>query len=118
MNKEQLQNYCISHKGAIAEHPFGAGVTVYKVMGKMFALVPEDDSKLSISLKCDPVWAQVLRQTYKAITPGYHLNKQHWNTVAIDNSISDEEIYEMIDHSYELVVKNLKKIDRVKLSDL
>lgn len=117
MDKKHLQQYCGSKKGVSVEYPFGPDVTVYKVMGKMFALIPVGDD-VSISLKCDPMWAQILRQTYTAIAPGYHLNKQHWNTITIDGSISDEEIYDMIDHSYEQVVKSLKKSDKEKLDAL
>lgn len=114
MNRIQLTAYCLSRKGASVEQPFGPEADVYKVMGKMFALIPTTGS-LSISLKCDPVFAGILRETYPAVTPAYHFNKKHWNGVAIDGTVSDDEIEEWIDHSYELVVKGLTTAQRVAL---
>jgi len=114
MNRNELRDYCLSRQKAVEDFPFGNDVAVYKVMGKMFALIPVN-APLQISLKCDPVWAEVLRQTYKAVTPGYHLNKRHWNTVLFDDTIPDEEVLEMVDHAYEQVVKGLTKKDREKL---
>jgi predicted DNA-binding protein (MmcQ/YjbR family) len=96
------------------DFPFGEDVAIYKVMGKMFALIPVDATN-QISLKCDPTFAEVLRQTYAEGTPGWHLNKRHWNDVITDGSIPDDEIEEMIDHSYDLVVKGLSKKDQGKL---
>ena len=114
MNRDELKAYCLSKRGAREDFPFGDDVAVYKVVGKMFALIPVDASN-QISLKCDPTFAEVLRQTYAEVTPGYHLNKQHWNSVITDGSIPEDEIQEMIDHSYELVVKGLSKKERAKL---
>ncbi len=114
MNRDHLRAYCLSKRGAHEDFPFGEEVAVYKVMGKIFALIPVN-VPTQISLKCDPTFAEVLRQTYAAVTPAYHLNKQHWNGVLVDGSIPDDEIEEMIDHSYELVVKRLSKKDREKL---
>jgi predicted DNA-binding protein (MmcQ/YjbR family) len=114
LDKTGLRDYCLGKKGAIEDFPFGKDVRVFKVMGKMFALLPVDDPA-RISLKCDPIKAQALRLTYEAVEPGYHLNKQHWNTVTVDGSIPDEEIIEMIDHSYWLIVQKLKKSDRKAL---
>jgi predicted DNA-binding protein (MmcQ/YjbR family) len=114
MKRIELRAYCLSKRGAREDFPFGADVAVYKVMGKMFALIPVDVPN-QISLKCDPTFAEVLRQTYAEVTPGWHLNKQHWNSIITDGSIPDDEIQEMIDHSYELVVKGLTKKDRERL---
>jgi predicted DNA-binding protein (MmcQ/YjbR family) len=86
-------------------------------MGKMFALVG-DGEPLAVNLKCDPDEAVFLRQMYSAIEPGYHMNKRLWNTVTIDGSIPDEEIRQMVDISYNLVVKGLKKADREALTEL
>jgi predicted DNA-binding protein (MmcQ/YjbR family) len=86
-------------------------------MGKMFALVG-DGEPLAVNLKCDPDEAVFLRQMYSAIEPGYHMNKRLWNTVTIDGSIPDEEIRQMVDTSYNLVVKGLKKADREALTEL
>jgi len=110
-----LRNYCLSKKGAVETFPFGEDVRVLKVMNKMFALIPVSDSA-SISLKCEPTWAQILRDTYAAVQPGYHLNKEHWNTITCDGSIPDEEILGMIDHSYEQVVRGLSRKDREALA--
>jgi predicted DNA-binding protein (MmcQ/YjbR family) len=108
MNRDELRAYLLAKAVTSEEYPFGPGTAVYKVAGKLFAIVPDDDP-LSISLKCDPVLATFLRDTYPAITPGYHLNKRHWNTVLMDGSIPTDELTEMIDHSYDLVVKGLPK---------
>lgn len=115
LNANDLLQHCLSKKGAVETFPFGPDARVLKVMDKMFAIMPVDGTA-SISLKCEPVWAQMLRDTYEAVKPGYHLNKQHWNTVLSDGSIPDDEIREMIDHSYTLVVKSLKKSEREALA--
>ncbi|MEO8396458.1 MAG: MmcQ/YjbR family DNA-binding protein [Chloroflexota bacterium] len=115
MDREQLRDYCLSKKAALEDFPFGQEVAVMKVMGKMFALLPVE-GKVQISLKCDPIFSQLLRDTYPAVTPGWHLNKKHWNDVKIDGSIAEDEILEMIDHSYEQVVKGLTKAQRSALA--
>jgi predicted DNA-binding protein (MmcQ/YjbR family) len=81
----------------------------------MFALVPVHAGPPHVSLKCDPEWAEVLRNAYEAVHPGYHLNKKHWNTIVLDGSIPDDEIKELIDHSYELVVASLPQRVRAAL---
>lgn len=108
MERHDLRAYCLSKRAVIEDFPFGEDVAVYKVEGKVFALLPVD-APISISLKCDPTLAGILRETYTAVTPGWHLNKKHWNTVKVDGSIPDGEILEMIDHSYEQVVKGMPK---------
>lgn len=121
MNRTDLETCCLSKKGAVGEYPFGPDALVIKVMGKMFALIPVTlaEDMPSISLKCDPTLAEMLRQTYPdTVTPGYHLNKRHWNTVIIDGSIPDDEVLEMIDHSYDLVVKGLTRAQRETLQKL
>ena len=115
MEFNQLRNHLLSKKGTTEELPFGPDALVFKVMGKIFAIVAYQDNPLRISLKCEPEHAEALRAMYRAVTPGYHLNKNHWNTVILDNSIPVEEIHQMIDDSYLLVVKTLKKADRAKL---
>lgn len=112
MNFKTLSSYCLSKKGAIEDYPFGDDVLVIKIASKMFALISERNDQLNISLKCDPFLAENLRQQYPAITPGYHLNKSHWNTILIDSSIPESELNKMIDHSYELVFKRLKKLEK------
>lgn len=117
MNRAELRSYCLSKPAAVEDFPFGDEVAVIKVMGKMFALLPVDGPP-HISLKCDPDWAVLLRQSYASVTPGWHLNKRHWNSIEVDGSVSLDEICEMIDHSYDLVVKNLPRSEREKLKKL
>lgn len=111
LNPTDLRQQCLNQIGAYEDFPFGEDVAVYKVMGKMFALISDN----GISLKCDPLLAQLLREKYTAITAGYHLNKTHWNSIEIDGSVPDDELIELIEHSYTLVVKKLRKVDREKL---
>ncbi len=115
MDYFDLKIYCLSKKGAFESYPFGAGVPVIKVIDKMFVLFSEENEPGSMNLKCDPEDAQALRKQFKAITPGYHMNKQHWNTVLLDGSVPENVLKEMIDQSYTLVVKKLKRSDRDKL---
>jgi predicted DNA-binding protein (MmcQ/YjbR family) len=107
---------CDARPGAVEDYPFGDDVAVYKVAGKMFALVSLGQPPGSISLKCDPDLAVELRAQYPAITAGYHLSKRHWNTVTLDGSVPADELAEMIAHSYELVVARLTKAERSKLT--
>ena len=102
--------------GSAEDYPFGDEVAVFKVAGRMFALVSLGPPPGSVSLKCDPDLAAVLRDHYGAIAPGYHLNKRHWNTVTLDGSVPDEELLELIDHSYDLVVARLPRAQRNELS--
>jgi predicted DNA-binding protein (MmcQ/YjbR family) len=115
MEFEKLRAYLLNKKSAIEDFPFGPEVMVFKVMGKMFALVFWGGLTLRINLKCVPDLAMHFRAMYKAVNPGYHMNKKHWNTITLDGSIPDDEILAMIDDSYNLVVKGLKKADREKL---
>ena len=107
---------CAAKPGSSEDYPFGDGVAVFKVAGRMFALVPLGEPPGSVSLKCDPHLAAGLRARYAAITPGYHLNKRHWNTVVLDGSVPDEELAELIDHSYEQVVARLTRAQRNRLT--
>jgi predicted DNA-binding protein (MmcQ/YjbR family) len=89
---------------------------VLKVGGRMFALVPLDDGTVRVNLKCDPELALEPRAVYAAVRPGYHQNKRHWNTVELDGSIEDDELRDMVEHSYELVVRGLPQAQRARLS--
>jgi predicted DNA-binding protein (MmcQ/YjbR family) len=115
MDHETLYAYVLSLPGAVAERPFGPQPLVVKVGGKIFALVAEDAVPLTISLKCEPAHAQFLRDTFPAVQPGYHLNKEHWNTVTLDGSIPEEGIRAMVDESYWLVVGGLSKAAQRRL---
>lgn len=101
--------HCLSKPGAEETTPFGPDVLVYKVSGKMFALTSPDDFPSTVNLKCDPERSLELRDEYPAITPGYHMNKKHWNTVILDGSVPSKLIRELIDHSFELVAPRAKK---------
>ncbi len=114
MNIEYFRNYCITKMGVTEEFPFGEETLVFKVMGKMFAQADIDLFE-SINLKCDPERAVELREEYPGITPGYHMNKKHWNTVQMDGSIPDMLVEQLIDHSYELVVSKLPRALKVEL---
>ena len=116
MNLQQLQSYLLSKKATTEETPFGPENLVYKVAGKMYALVPLDADPLTISLKCEPGQALFLRDVYPAVRPGYHMNKAHWNTVTLDGSIPEAEIWGMIDDSYDLVVGGLSRAARAALN--
>ena len=109
MNLEELRSYCLQKKGALVDFPFDDVTMVIKVDGKMFILIAIDNDPLWINLKCDPYNAEALRERYNAVTPGYHMNKRHWNTVSMDNTIPDDIIKEMVDDSYELVFSKLSK---------
>ena len=112
MDKHELKTRCLGLPGAGEEFPFGDEVSVFKVGGKMFALSHLDDEPLQLSVKCDPELAAQLRSAYPAITPGYHLNKRHWNTITLDGSVPDEMVTDMLGDSYDLVVASLPKARR------
>jgi predicted DNA-binding protein (MmcQ/YjbR family) len=108
MDLEQFRAYCLNKPGTVEETPFGPDTLVFKVRGKMFALASLDEIPTRANLKCDPDLALELRDRYEEVTPGYHMNKKHWNTVEIECRIPDAEIRRMIDHSYALVASRLK----------
>ena len=115
MDLESFREYCLSRANAAEGTPFGPDVLVFKVSGKIFALASLDEVPARANLKCDPDLALELRDRYEQVTPGYHMNKKHWNTVEIESGIPDVELRKMIDHSYELVVKSLPRKAREKL---
>ena len=116
MNVESIREYCLSKPGSFDCFPFDEETLVFKVVKKIFAIVPLE-KKGRIALKCDPERAIELREHYDGITPGWHLSKKHWNDV--DFQIVDGPLVrELIDHSYALVAKSLKKVDRETLESL
>lgn len=117
MDLEAVRAHCLAKPGAFEEYPFGPGALVMKVAGKIFAIVAEDAQPLTVSLKCEPEIAIVLRNRYEAVAPGYHLNKRHWNTVTLDGTVSDPEVRDWIDDSYDLVVDGLPGQARAKHTD-
>ncbi|MEC5146678.1 MmcQ/YjbR family DNA-binding protein [Chitinophaga sp. 180180018-2] len=114
MTLAQFQEYCIALPGVTEEFPFGDEILVYKVRGKVFALGGITEFS-SINLKSDPDEAIELRERYEGVTPGYHMNKKHWNTVDLHAGISNRLIMEWIRKSYDLVVASLPKKEREKL---
>ena len=116
MNIESLRKYCLSKKGATESFPFDEVTLVFKVMNKMFALT-NLDGELSINLKCDPEKAIALREQYLFVLPGYHMNKAHWNTIEITNSVPDKLLEEWIDDSYNLIVGSLTRKQQEELKN-
>jgi predicted DNA-binding protein (MmcQ/YjbR family) len=115
VTRNRVRRICAAKPGAVEAHPFGPDVAVYKVGGKMFALVPHEAEPATVNLKCDPEWSEVLRGAYAAVRPGYHMNKKHWNTVVLDGSVPDDELEELVAHSYALVVASLPRREREAL---
>ena len=109
MDAAGLRASCLRHPGAVQDFPFGPETSVFKVAGKMFALSALHRSPLEVSVKCDPELAEALRHSYDAIRPGYHLNKRHWNTVALDGALEDGFVRDLVEDSYDLVVSGLPK---------
>ncbi len=117
MNIEEFRNYCLSKKGVTEETPFDVDTLVFKVMGKMFSLTGIT-AFAKINLKCNPQKAIELREEYHCVTPGYHMNKKHWNSVIMDLSVPDHLVQSWIDHSYDLVVSGLTKALKDELKNL
>lgn len=122
MNIEELRDFCISKKGVTEHFPFDDVTLVFKVMNKMFALVglhQWESGEQKINLKCNPEKANELRADYEGISAGFHMNKKHWNTVLMNNSdVSDQLVFQLIDHSYDLVVQGLTKKAKAELENL
>jgi predicted DNA-binding protein (MmcQ/YjbR family) len=118
MNVETITEYCLSKKGVKEDFPFDEVTMTMKVMGKIFAFIPLDAEEFRIALKCDPERAIELREEYEEITEAFHLNKKHWNGILCEGRLSDAFIKEMVDHSYDLVVKGLKKAEKEALANL
>ena len=121
MNLETYYEYCLSKKGVTEHFSFDEDTLVFKVGGKIFALSSLNQwekGQPSVNLKCDPERAQELRAEYDDIQPGFHMNKIHWNTVAVNRDIQDAFFKELIDHSYELVFKSLTKKMQSEIHEL
>jgi predicted DNA-binding protein (MmcQ/YjbR family) len=115
MNREAVLGMCRGLRGATEGYPFGDGALVFKVSGRMFAIVIIDEGLGSVSLKCDPGYAVALREQHAAVTAGYHLDKRHWNTVQLDGSVPASALGEWIQDSYDLVVASLTRAQRAAL---
>ncbi len=112
MNIEEFRTYCLSKPGVEETLPFGPDTLVFKVMGKMFAATGLDETVFRVNLKCDPEWAQQLREAHPQIIPGWHMDKKHWNTVYFEEGLEEALLLKLIDHSYSLVVAKLPKRDQ------
>ncbi|WP_423907709.1 MmcQ/YjbR family DNA-binding protein [Candidatus Spongiihabitans sp.] len=115
-NKQRYRQLALKKPEAYEDFPFKLDVAVYKVRGKMFATLSRVNGIWNMNLKCDPNQAQLFREIYDSVIPGWHMNKKHWNTLLLDGSIPENEIQYMIDHSYMLVVNGLMKTDRQYLA--
>ncbi len=118
MDFETLKKYCLNKKGAYADFPFGPETLVIKTGSKLFALFGIDENPVRVNLKGDPFLNEDLRQQYSAIIPGYHMNKLHWNTVILDNSVPDYIIFQMVDESFHLVYTKLKKNEKLEIEKI
>ena len=111
MTHKEFETYLLSFPNTWLDFPFGEGTSVYKVgdkasgEGKLFAIIADNSKPLRVSLKCDPVLAETLREKYETVVPGYHLNKKHWNTIICSGQLTDEEIKDLANLSYQLVAK-------------
>ena len=109
MTHKELETYLLSFPNTWLDYPFGEGTSVYKIgkkedgEGKLFALIDDNSKPLRVSLKCDPILAETLREKYETVVPGYHLNKKHWNTIICTGQLSDTEIKDLANLSYQLV---------------
>ena len=112
MDAARLRRHCLGFPGSAETFPFGPETSVFKVAGKIFAISRLGQDPLEVSLKCEPLLAEQLREAHGAVRPGYHLNKRHWNTVTVDGSIPDQLFEDMIEDSYDLVVSGLSRSRR------
>ena len=117
MNIEEIREYCIAKPSVTEGFPFNDTALVFKVAGKMFALLDLSEDSRGITLKCDPELAIELREQHPEVTPAWHFNKQHWNGVNLKGSISNTQLEEWIDHSYELVARSLPKSRQNELEE-
>src|SRR5690348_6259830 len=115
MTAAELRDLCLSFPGAEETFPFGDVPSVFKVGGKMFALSALAREPLAVNLKCEPDLAAQLRGAYESVTPGWHMNKRHWNTVVLGGDADDETVRELVEDSYDLVVSGLPKKVQAKL---
>ena len=117
MYLDEIRAYCLAKPETIEDLPFDEDTLVFKVVGKIFLLTSISDC-VSINVKCEPEYAVKLREDYAEIQPGYHMNKKMWNTVSLKGNLTWQFLQELIDHSYQEVVKGLKKADRERLSKM
>ncbi|HEY3747807.1 MAG TPA: MmcQ/YjbR family DNA-binding protein [Pseudonocardiaceae bacterium] len=117
MTPQEINDHALALPEVLEEEPFGPGVSVYKVAGKVFAILHPEDDNPRVTLKCDPSLALELRAQFPAVSEGYHTNKKHWNTVLLDGTVPEDEVRDMVEHSYDRVVDGLPKYVRVRLAE-
>ena len=117
MDKEKIETYLATFKGAENSYPFGPEALVYKVMGKMFALVSQQEEPARVTLKCIPEEGEVLTGQFESVVPGYYMNKRHWITISLTDELPAETIAELASSSYSLVVSKLTKADKKRLEE-
>jgi len=118
MHIEQFREYCLNKKGVTESFPFDEDVLVFKVLNKMFALTSLSAEEFKVSLKCDPDKAIELRDNHESIISAFHMNKKHWNSVNVETLYNDKLFIELLNHSYELVVKGMTKKDKAILNEI
>ena len=118
MDIDTFRNYCLNKKGVNESLPFDENVLVFKVLSKVFALTNLIQKPMAVNLKCDPEKSIDLRELHPEITPGYHMNKKHWNTVIFESNLPSTLLHQLIDHSYELVVTKMTKKEKTLLEGL
>ena len=118
MNKEKLENYLLTFKGAESSYPFGPEALVFKVMGKMFALVSQTEKIPRVTLKCDPEDGSMLVGMFESVVPGYYMNKKHWITISLADELPGGMLEELAVQSYNLIISKLTKKDKAALGAL
>jgi len=118
MHIEQFREFCLDKKGVSESFPFNEDALVFKVLNKMFALTSLSSEEFKVSLKCDPDKAILLRDEFESIIPAFHMNKKHWNAVNAETLQNSDLFIELINHSYDMVIKGMTKKDRLLLDNL
>lgn len=117
MNIEELRDHCLTLQGVTEDFPFGEDTLVFRVGVKIFLLTGLTEAN-RFNVKCDPELAVELRERYNEVQPGYHMNKKHWNTVYMDGQLTRKQLCEMVEHSYDLVLKSLPKKEQEKIRSM
>lgn len=118
MDIEAFREYCLAQKGTSEDFPFDEVTLCLRVMGKIFAITGLNSERFTVNLKCDPDYAIELREQYEEIVPGWHMSKTLWNTVDFEGALEEKMLRKLIDHSYDEVVKKLKKSEKEALRNL
>jgi predicted DNA-binding protein (MmcQ/YjbR family) len=117
MKPDELSAILAKMPHATVEEPFAEGVPVYKIAGKVFAIYQPNPAPATVTLKCDPERARQLREQYRSVVPGYHVNKRLWNTITLDGDVPDDDLLDLVHHSYEQVMAGLPAATRARLTE-